>query len=68
MVQIIAQKYAEPSHATIIMSLESVFGLISSVIVLHESVTLRMLTGCTLIFTAVIVSELSPFLTKRTVI
>lgn len=68
MVQIVAQKYAEPSHATIIMSLESVFGLISSVIVLHESVTLRMLTGCTLIFTAVIVSELSPFLTKRTVI
>ena len=64
MVQIIAQKYAEPSHATIIMSLESVFGLVSSVIFLHESVTLRMLTGCTLIFIAVIVSELSPFLRK----
>ena len=61
MVQIVAQKYAEPSHATIIMSLESVFGLISSVIVLHESVTLRMFTGCALIFSAVIVSELSPF-------
>ena len=64
MVQIIAQKYAEPSHATIIMSLESVFGLVSSVIFLHESVTLRMLMGCTLIFIAVIVSELSPFLRK----
>ena len=68
MIQICAQKYAKPSHAAIIMSLESVFGLISSVIVLHESLTLRMLTGCTLIFTAVIVSELSPFLSKRTVI
>ncbi|MBQ7266730.1 MAG: DMT family transporter [Synergistaceae bacterium] len=65
MVQIVAQKYAEPSHATIIMSLESVFGLISSVIVLHESVTLRMFTGCALIFSAVIVSELSPFFLKK---
>ena len=60
MTQIVAQKYAEPSHATIIMSLESVFGLASSIIFLNESVTLRMLTGCAMIFTAVLVSELSP--------
>ena len=62
MVQIIAQKYAEPSHATIIMSLESVFGLASSIIFLNESVTLRMLTGCALIFIAVMISEMSPYL------
>lgn len=62
MVQIIAQKYAEPSHATIIMSLESVFGLISSIIFLNESVTMRMLTGCAMIFIAVMISELSPHL------
>ena len=65
MVQIIAQKYAEPSHATIIMSLESVFGLVTSVIFLGEVVTSRMLSGCALIFVAVIVSELSPFLRKK---
>lgn len=65
MMQIIAQKYAEPSHATIIMSLESVFGLASSVIFLNESVTARMLAGCALIFVAVLVSELSPILTKE---
>ena len=62
MVQIVAQKYAEPSHATIIMSLESVFGLLSSIIFLNESVTMRMLTGCAMIFTAVIISEMSPHL------
>lgn len=62
MVQIIAQKYAEPSHATIIMSLESVFGLLSSIIFLNESVTMRMLTGCAMIFIAVMISELSPHL------
>lgn len=65
MVQIIAQKYAEPSHATIIMSLESVFGLAASVVFLHESVSMRMLTGCALIFIAVLVSELSPIIRKR---
>ena len=64
MIQIIAQKYAEPSHATIIMSLESVFGLVASIIFLGETVTVRMLSGCALIFVAVIVSELSPFLKK----
>ena len=64
-VQIISQKYAEPSHATIIMSLESVFGLVSSIIFLNESLTLRMFTGCALIFAAVMISELSPFLLKK---
>lgn len=62
MLQICAQKYADPSHATIIMSLESVFGLISSIIFLGESITFRMLIGCILIFVAVLVSELEPFL------
>ena len=64
MIQIIAQKYAEPSHATIIMSLESVFGLASSIIYLNEPVTTRMLTGCAMIFTAVLISELSPHLKR----
>lgn len=64
MIQIIAQKYAEPSHATIIMSLESVFGLASSIIYLNEPVTTRMLTGCAMIFVAVLISELSPHLKR----
>lgn len=59
MVQICAQKYADPSHATIIMSLESVFGLAGSIIFLGESLTLRMLIGCTLIFISVLASEFS---------
>ncbi len=65
MIQIIAQKYAEPSHATIIMSLESVFGLVASVIFLGETVTVRMLTGCAMIFTAVLISELSAVFLKK---
>lgn len=63
--QIIAQKYAEPSHATIIMSLEAVFGLASSIIFLGETLTLRAGIGCALIFVSVLVSELEPYLHKR---
>ena len=62
--QVWAQKYADPSHATIIMSLESVFGLASSIIFLGESLTLRAGAGCALIFVSVLVSELEPFLKK----
>lgn len=64
-VQIYAQKYAEPSHATIIMSLESVFGLASSIIFLGETVTLKAGFGCALIFSAVLISELAPIMSKN---
>ncbi|MBQ3645572.1 MAG: DMT family transporter [Synergistaceae bacterium] len=65
MIQICAQKYVKPSRAVIIMSLESVFGLISSVILLGESFTLRTGLGCVLIFSAVLIAELEPFIRKR---
>ena len=55
--QIWAQKYAEPSHATLIMSLESVFGLLSSIYFLNEKITLTAAIGCALIFAAVLISE-----------
>lgn len=66
-VQICAQKYAKPSHAAIIMSLESVFGLFSSIIFLGESITLRAATGCALIFMSVMIAELEPFIHMKTV-
>lgn len=63
--QIVAQKYAEPSHATIIMSLESVFGLVSSMIFLGESMTFFAGIGCALIFASVLISELEPYIQIR---
>lgn len=63
--QIVAQKYAEPSHATIIMSLESVFGLVSSMIFLGESMTFFAGIGCALIFVSVLISELEPYIQIR---
>lgn len=63
--QVCAQKYAEPSHATIIMSLESVFGLVSSMIFLGETLTFRAGVGCALIFVSVMISELEPYIHVR---
>ena len=51
------QKYTEPATAAILLSLESVFGVIFSIIFYHEAITLLMYCGFGLIFLAVIISE-----------
>ena len=48
------QKYVDETKAAIILSMESVFGTLFSVILLHENVTMRMIGGCVLILAAVI--------------
>lgn len=50
-------KYAEPAIAGMIISLESVFGVIFSVIIYHERVTLRMFIGFAVIFIAILLSQ-----------
>ncbi len=62
MIQICAQKFVKPSRATIIMCLESVFGLLSSVILLDEAVSFRSGLGCVFIFIAVLAAEFEPYL------
>jgi drug/metabolite transporter (DMT)-like permease len=57
-VQNIAQKYTSSSHASIIMSLESVFAAIFGVILLHEIMTPLMILGCVFIFAAILIIEL----------
>ncbi|KYH31911.1 putative DMT superfamily transporter inner membrane protein [Clostridium tepidiprofundi DSM 19306] len=56
-IQNVAQKYTYPTHAAIILCLESVFGSIFSVIFLKEIFTIKMIAGCVLIFIAIITSE-----------
>lgn len=55
--QNVGQKYTHPAPAAIIMSLESVFGVLFSVFFYHEVVTLKLFFGFALIFFAVILSE-----------
>jgi drug/metabolite transporter (DMT)-like permease len=57
LLQNIGQKYTNPAPASIIMSLESVFGVVFSVIFYGEEITLKLLVGFCLIFIAIIISE-----------
>ncbi len=55
--QTIGQKYTSPQTSSILLTLESVFGTVISVIFYHEQLTVRELAGFVLIFIAVIISE-----------
>ena len=50
-------KYAEPAIGGMLLSLESVFGVLFSVILYHEQVTFRMLIGFAVIFIAILLSQ-----------
>lgn len=57
LLQNIGQKYTNPAPAAIILSLESVFGVLFSVAFYHEQITLKLFVGFLFIFSAVIISE-----------
>lgn len=63
LLQNIGQKYTSPSSSAIILTLESVFGVIFSVLLYGDTLTPRLLTGFLLIFTSVILSEVKPHFT-----
>ena len=56
--QNIGQSMAPASHASILLSLESVFGALASCIFLGEAVTPRMLLGFAVIFAALVINSL----------
>jgi drug/metabolite transporter (DMT)-like permease len=58
--QIIGQKYTNPTVAAIILSMESVFAVISGAIFLNESTNMRESFGCVLVFVSVLVTQVKP--------
>ncbi len=50
-------KYTEASVGGMIISLESVFGVVFSILIYHEQVTLRMWLGFIVIFIAIVLSQ-----------
>jgi drug/metabolite transporter (DMT)-like permease len=56
--QVVAQKYARPAHASIILSLEAVFAAIGGWMILGERLAARAITGCALMFCGMLLSQL----------
>lgn len=63
--QIVGQRYAEPAVASITMSLESVFAALGGWLISGNTLTLREIIGCTLVFAAIILAQTPEFLTKN---
>ena len=55
--QNVGQVWSDPASASVILSLESVFGVAASVVFYGDPVTKRLLAGFALIFVAVVCSE-----------
>lgn len=56
--QIIGQKDTDPSVASLLMSLESVFAVLGGWLLLHETLSGREIFGCLLTFSAVLIAQL----------
>ena len=56
--QILGQQKTEPTLATMIMSLESVFGVLTAMVVLSQVPTAREAIGCVLMFAAILLVQM----------
>ena len=63
--QVIGQKYAEATVASLAMCMESVFGVISAAIILGDRMTGRETLGCVLMFAAIFFSQISDLVWSR---
>lgn len=64
-IQNVALAYVPPAQAALLLSLESVFGVLFSVMFYGEQLTGRLIFGFVLIFIAVLISEVLPELRKK---
>lgn len=56
--QVIAQKNAQPSHAAIILSMETVFAAIGGWLILNEKLGFQESLGCVIMFIGMLLSQL----------
>ncbi len=63
--QIIGQKYAEPTVASLSMSLESVFAALGGLIISGNILKANEIIGCILVFAAIVLAQLPEFLKQK---
>ncbi len=63
--QVVAQRYAHPAHAAIILSLEAVFAVLGGWLILGETLSERGLLGCSLMLTGMLLSQIRTYIFKK---
>ena len=63
--QIFGQRDTDPTLASLIMCLESVFAVLAGAILLGERMNAREFAGCVLMFASVILAQLSPVIGRK---
>jgi drug/metabolite transporter (DMT)-like permease len=63
--QVVGQKHAKPSHAAIILSMETVFASLGGLLILQENLGFRGYMGCLLMLAGMLISQL-PNMMKNT--
>ena len=63
--QIVAQKNYDPTVASLLLSLESVFSVLAGWVILHQALSPREIFGCVLVFIAIILVQLPTPKTKE---
>ncbi len=58
--QVVVQRRAHPAHAAILLSLESAFAALGGWWLLNEHLSMRGITGCGLMLTGMLISQLWP--------
>ena len=56
--QIVAQKFTDPTIASLLMSLESVFAVLAGAVLLNETMTGREIAGCIVMFAAIVMVQI----------
>ncbi|WP_425058735.1 hypothetical protein SCACP_33930 [Sporomusa carbonis] len=56
--QVIGQKYSPPSHAALILSMETVFAAVGGFLILGEILGLQEIIGCVLMLTGMLLTQL----------
>ncbi len=64
-IQIVGQRDVNPTIASLLMCLESVFAVLTGAVFLGERMTGKEAAGCVLMFTAVIMAQLSTLMKKK---